>query len=152
MHEEVLPGIRFASEAHELWALLGHIAGEFYERRFAAAAQATGLSPAVAVALLKVEPGTAISQKELARRLRCSPSTVVDSADKLEAVGLVERRPHPSDRRVNALVLTERGRRTRARLVARAFQPPDCLNRLAAADRVRLRATLLELAETLSAE
>lgn len=152
MHEDVLPGISFDSDAHELWALLGHVAGEFYERRFAAAATATGLSPAAAGALLKVQPGARIPQKELARRLRCSPSTVVDATDKLEAQGLLERRPDPADRRINALVLTERGRRARVRLIAKAFEPPPCLSRLSPEDLSRLRATLRELAEALSAE
>ena len=38
------------------------------------------------------------------------PSRMVALVDELEQRGLVERRPHPSDRRVRALYLTAEGR------------------------------------------
>lgn len=52
------------------------------------------------------EPATL---REIAGRLRCDPSTVSLTADKLEGLGLVVRRPHPKDRRKRTLVLTDRG-------------------------------------------
>ena len=47
-------------------------------------------------------------------------SSMVAVIDELEAMGLVERRRHPDDRRKHAVYLTARGRRTlaRARVVA----------------------------------
>jgi DNA-binding MarR family transcriptional regulator len=50
------------------------------------------------------------SQRELAGRLRVSGPVVVEMVDALEALGLVERRRDPADRRSNALVVTEAGR------------------------------------------
>lgn len=52
------------------------------------------------------EPATL---REIAGRLRCDPSTVSLTADKLEGLGLVVRRPHPKDGRKRTLVLTDRG-------------------------------------------
>lgn len=51
------------------------------------------------------------SQRELADRLRVSGPVVVEMVDALEARGMVERRRDPADRRSNALVVTEAGRR-----------------------------------------
>jgi DNA-binding MarR family transcriptional regulator len=50
------------------------------------------------------------SQRELADRMGISGPVVVEMVDALEALGLVERRRDPSDRRSNALVVTEAGR------------------------------------------
>ena len=44
------------------------------------------------------QPG--ISQKELAERLEVEPITVARPIDRLEARGMVERRPDPRDRRI----------------------------------------------------
>lgn len=55
---------------------------------------------------------------EVANRVRADPSTITWLVDRLEARGLLERRPHPSDRRVKHLVLTPQGERLRERLHA----------------------------------
>jgi DNA-binding MarR family transcriptional regulator len=55
------------------------------------------------------------SQRELADRLRVSGPVVVEMVDALEALGLVERRRDPADRRSNALVVTDSGRAVLAR-------------------------------------
>ena len=51
-------------------------------------------------------------QRELADALGCTPRHVTSLIDALEGDGLVERRPHPSDRRAVSVVLTARGART----------------------------------------
>ena len=50
------------------------------------------------------------SQRALADRLDVSGPVVVEMVDALEALGMVERRRDPADRRSNALVVTETGR------------------------------------------
>ena len=52
-----------------------------------------------------------------AAQLRCDPSNLTLISAKLEERGLAERRPHPEDRRVRTLVLTEAGRDVRERLI-----------------------------------
>ncbi len=50
---------------------------------------------------------------EIARRLELATPTVTNSATRMEASGLIERRPHPTDQRRVRLFLTERGRALR---------------------------------------
>jgi DNA-binding MarR family transcriptional regulator len=136
--QEFVPGLRYRSRAQELWALLiESYAG--WEHRIEEAAAAFDLSPVSAWALVQLDPDHAISQKELAARLHCNPSTVVDPTDRLEEGGLVIRKPKPSDRRINVLTLTARGREVRNELLARLFDPPEALRRLPVADQIRFR-------------
>jgi MarR family transcriptional regulator, organic hydroperoxide resistance regulator len=50
-----------------------------------------------------------IAMKELGKRMHCDPSFVTLVADMLEKRGLARREPHPVDRRIKNLVLTEDG-------------------------------------------
>jgi len=50
-----------------------------------------------------------VSQSDLARRLRVEGATITRMVDLLSADGLVERSPHPTDRRINLLRVTEAG-------------------------------------------
>ena len=140
---ELIPGHEYTSRAEELWALVVEtLAG--WEDRAAAAAADAGLSPESAWALVQLEPGATISQKELAARMRCNPSTVVDPTDRLEEAGLVIRRPNPDDRRVNVLVVTPKGARVRKKLIARLLDPPAAFRRMPAADQARFRDVMIE--------
>ena len=50
-----------------------------------------------------------MAMKELGKRMHCDPSFVTLVADMLEKRGLANREPHPADRRVKNIVLTEEG-------------------------------------------
>jgi MarR family transcriptional regulator, organic hydroperoxide resistance regulator len=50
-----------------------------------------------------------VAMKELGRRMHCDASFVTLVADMLEKRGLARREPHPADRRVKNVVLTEDG-------------------------------------------
>jgi len=143
--DEIVPGLRYASRAQELWASVVATYAAWEERVNRAAADA-GLSPVSAWALIQLDPEDPISQKELAARLRCNPSTVVDPTDRLEEAGLVDRRAGRSDRRVNTLVLTPRGRHVREKLIAELFEPPDAFRRLPAGELARFHAAMVEVA------
>ncbi len=54
--------------------------------------------------------GEGLTQQELAERLYVTKGNVSGLLDRMVEAGLVERRPIPSDRRSNALYLTEKGR------------------------------------------
>ncbi|NJP32945.1 MarR family winged helix-turn-helix transcriptional regulator [Micromonospora thermarum] len=75
-----------------------------------------GLTPAVARALHELDPDHPLPARDLAEQLRCDRSNVTALVDKLEQAGLVERRVDPTDRRQKTLVVTEAGRRMRARV------------------------------------
>ena len=51
---------------------------------------------------------------EVARRLGIATPTVTRAATRMEAAGILRREPHPSDRRLVRLVLTEKGQRLRS--------------------------------------
>ena len=143
MSDNLVPGLRFSSGAQQLWAaVIESFAG--WEQRATEAAEAVGLSPVSAWALVQLDPEHPISQKELAARLKCNPSTVVDPTDRLEEAGLVNRQPRPSDRRVNVLVLTPKGKKIREHLVERLFEPPAAFRKLPARDQARFREVILE--------
>ena len=137
-----VPGLRYETPAQELWALvIESYAG--WEQRLDEAAAAIGLSPVSAWTLVQLDPDSPISQKELAARLHCNPSSVVDSTDRLEERGFVVRQPNPADRRVNILQVTPQGTSARDELIRRLFDPPAAFRRLPAGEQARLRDLLL---------
>ncbi len=140
--EDFVPGLRYRTPAHQLWALLVESFGG-WEERVNMEAAAAGLSPPSAWALVQLDPDNPISQKQLAARLQCNPSTVVDPTDRLEQSGLVIRQPNPADRRVNVLVVTPRGKRVREGLIDRLFEPPEAFRRLPVKEQSRFRDVML---------
>jgi MarR family transcriptional regulator for hemolysin len=76
-----------------------------FRTRFDQRARAQGMTRAqwVILARLNVKPG--LSQGEMASLLEVEPISVGRLIDRLEARGLVERRPDPTDRRVRRLHL-----------------------------------------------
>jgi DNA-binding MarR family transcriptional regulator len=75
---------------------------------------------------------------ELAAMLACDNSNVTGLVDRLEARGLVARRPAPEDRRVKQVVLTTPGRRVRTQLLERVGRPPAGFQRLSSAEQRQL--------------
>lgn len=70
------------------------------------------------VVLSALAEAEALSQSELVSRTSSDPSTLRAMLVRLEAKGLVARRPHPTDRRARGVRLTARGRRLLADLYA----------------------------------
>ena len=122
------------SPADQAWALLLQMAFERVHAHFAAAVAELDLAPMQAKALheLNVEPP--ISMRALAQRLKSDPSNVTGLVDRLEARGLVERRPDPADRRIKGLALTPAGAKLRERLFARLYAAPPALAQLSERD------------------
>ena len=59
-----------------------------------------------------------MAMKDLGKRMHCDPSFVTLVADMLEKRGLAKREPHPADRRVKNIVLTDEGVSLKQRLEA----------------------------------
>lgn len=71
-----------------------------------------GLTATQVIALRELsEPITA---RELANRMYCEPSNATFVLDRLEEQGILERHPHPTDRRAKQIVLTATSERRRA--------------------------------------
>lgn len=74
-----------------------------------------GLTAAQATALREMTG--AMTMRELAERMSCEPSNATFVVDKLEKLGLIERRAHPTDRRAKHLILTPAGSALREQLL-----------------------------------
>jgi DNA-binding MarR family transcriptional regulator len=111
------------------------------------ALQARGLrSRHYTVLVVAAEDGNR-SQRDLGDLLGIDPSAVVTIVDDLVELGLVQRAPHPEDRRSRRIVATERGRQTLRELLslARAVDE-DLLAPLDATERRTLLDLLLRVA------
>src|SRR5262245_16209846 len=74
------------------------------------AMEGLGVSPRGFSVLTTAQSG-AYTQTELARMVGLDKTTMVVTLDELEAAGLAERRPSPSDRRARVIAVTEAGER-----------------------------------------
>lgn len=101
------------------------------------------LSPVQCHVLYLIEPGQPLPMRRLAERLSCDASNVTGLVDRLEARGLVERRPSPADRRVKVLHLTTSGTRLRTDLMRHVGGRPHPLSHLSARDQ-RMLVRILE--------
>lgn len=133
------------SPAAEVWGLLRSLFGQ-HRRRFLIAASELDLHPAQAGALLQL--ASPLPMNELAAVLGCDNSNVTGLIDRLEARGLVARRPSAEDRRVKQVVLTANGRRMRQRMLARVGPPTDGLDRLTVSEQGQLRDLLRRVLES----
>jgi DNA-binding MarR family transcriptional regulator len=87
--------------------------------------QPLGLTPGHVKLMMKLEEGVGRAMGSLAQSFHCDASTMTWLVDRLEERGLVERRSLPSDRRVKAVALTQRGVAMKGQLMERVFEPPD---------------------------
>lgn len=99
----------------ELCGLVNELAQRISDH-VGACASTLDLTEAQAIALRELTGP--MTSRELARRMSCEPSNVTYVIDRLAGLGLVERRPHPNDRRAKQLVLTECGAKVRDDLLA----------------------------------
>lgn len=107
-------------------------------------AESLGVTPTQVVALRELaEPMTA---RALAGRMSCEPSNVTFVLDRLERQDLIQRRPHPTDRRAKQIVLTEAGQRLRATVLDR-LEGESALAPLTPAQQASLRDLLQVLVD-----
>ena len=98
-----------------------------------------GLTPNDSRALHSLDVAQGLPMRSLAEAWGCDPSNATWIVDRLETLGLAERRAAPADRRVKLVALTARGQRTKAELMEEFYSPPA---ELAALDRADLEALL----------
>jgi DNA-binding MarR family transcriptional regulator len=106
------------------------------------AAQEFDLHPGQLRALQLLDPDSEVPMSALAGQMFCDASNVTGIVDRLEARGLIERRPAEHDRRVKMLAVTDEGRRVRALVHERLSKPPPQLAGLSPADQRALRDAL----------
>lgn len=82
----------------------------------------TGISPSLFSALILVERNPGLQQSRLGEALGVARSGAMTMVDRLERLGLVERRADPRDRRAYGLFLTAEGQRRMGELTARVAE------------------------------
>jgi DNA-binding MarR family transcriptional regulator len=97
-------------QGHSAPAFLLAQVGTHAASKFGQRLAAIKLAPPHAGILRILAAAPAITQRALARALGSLPSRLVALVDELESKGLVERQTNESDRRRNALHITEQGR------------------------------------------
>ena len=89
-----------------------------------------------------------INQRELTHLISSDPNTVASLLERMQAAGLIERKPHERDRRAYRILLLAKGRRKyeQARRVALALQG-EILSGLSEAERENFLAVLSLVAD-----
>lgn len=87
-----------------------HEIDRLVKKRFDRFAETTGMSRAQWQVLARVAKRQGINQATLADLVGVEPITICRMVDRLEALGLVERRPDPNDRRARLIHMTEEAR------------------------------------------
>jgi DNA-binding MarR family transcriptional regulator len=123
--------------------LEGEVVGLWFEMQarleahFTQLAADHGLSAMQAKVLMQLQPNGAVTMRALADQLRYDASNLTGVIDRLEERGAVKRQPHPQDRRVKGVLLTDAGVRLRQAFWKRLTErsgPLGQLNRRQLAD------------------
>ena len=133
---------------------LVHDVARLIRKRFEqhARAKQLGLTRSQAAVLGRLSRQEGINQVTLAQQLELEPITLVRILDRLEAAGMVERRPDPLDRRARALYLTPRARPLLDRVGALALDVyEEALASIPAAERTLLVTALETMKVNLTA-
>jgi len=111
---------RSRTEVSRAFGFLVHDVSRLIKRRFERRARQMGLpiTRQQAAVVLNIAGNEGVSQAELAAWLGIEPIALVRMLDKLHEEGLVERRAHPTDRRVRTLWLTPSARPVVAQILA----------------------------------
>ena len=132
------PTVDTTAAARDAWALFWRIFSADKPRRMATLSE-LGLAPMQSMALMQLRHGEPMTMSAMAHALQCDNSNVTGIADRLEAMGLIERRAAERDRRVKAVALTPLGELVRDQVRQRAGTPPPPLAALSEEDAELLR-------------
>jgi DNA-binding MarR family transcriptional regulator len=136
----------------DLMLLLNDVA-RLLRTRFDQRARSRGMTRAQWVILARVDAKPGLSQNELAALLEVEPISVGRLVDRLEARGLVERRPDPADRRIRRLHLLPSAAPVLEEITkAREVLGAELLQGVDAEARTRMVDALLQMKNNLTTE
>lgn len=121
--------------ASRVWAALNDFVTGQDRRRVLRSELGLGLGKVEVLIRLLDGP---MNLREIARAVDVDPPAATVGVDQLERRNLVQRAPHPDDKRQKLVHLTETGRATAARAKQILQQPPAAVANLTAEDLVRL--------------
>jgi DNA-binding MarR family transcriptional regulator len=125
--------------AREVWLLMSDLVLDNQRRR--AVAEATGISFGRTRAIRRLTRRP-MSMRELADALGIDPPNATAVVGDLESLGLVRRRPHPTDGRAKLVEATRKGKALARRADAILAAPPPELGALGEEDLETLRRLL----------
>jgi DNA-binding MarR family transcriptional regulator len=125
--------------SQEVWLLMSDLVLDNERRREVSEALGISFGRARTVRRLARRP---MSMRELADALGVEPPNATVIVDDLESLGLVRRRPHPTDRRAKLVEATRKGKAMARRAEAILATPPPGLGALGADDLEALRRIL----------
>jgi len=142
-----LTGVTTAA-GEEAWRLLQELLmnGEM-QSRMRAACEAIGGPPSTVKTLFSLAPGEPVAMRDLAERFACDASYITELVDGLEEQGLATRQPHPTDRRVRTVVLTDKGAWARQSVQEVMWRVPEVFSVLTAAEQRQLRDLVRKLVD-----
>lgn len=109
-----------------------------------------GITAAQGMVLNFLGQADEVTARELGKRTSLDSATVTGILDRLEAAGLVERKPHPKDRRAILVCLTGSGKKTAGELYAAMVRAnEEFLAGLNAQDQQALRVMLGKIRQNL---
>jgi DNA-binding MarR family transcriptional regulator len=129
--------------AREAWLLMSDLVLDNQRRRQVAEATGISFGRTRAVRRLADQP---MSMRELADTLGIDPANATAVVVDLESMGLVQRRPHPTDGRVKLVEATRKGKALAKRANEILATPPPELSALSAEDLQTLRRILAGVA------
>ena len=119
--------------AAEAWRLMTAVMMA-RKQQFPQIAASLKLNPGALHALLTLDPDAPKSMSALAGGWGCDASNVTWLVDRLEEHGLVERRAHPTDRRVRTVALTPKGVQVREQVESMIHEAPEAIAALSPSD------------------
>jgi len=122
-------------DARAAWSVMSDLVLDNQRRQ--AVSDAVGLPFGRVRALKRIAPAP-ITLRDLAAALGVDPPNCTAIVDDLEGRGLVERHPHPTDRRSKLVVITKAGAAVTRKAKALMGTPPDSLAAMSAHDLRRL--------------
>jgi DNA-binding MarR family transcriptional regulator len=125
--------------AREVWLLMSDLVLDNERRRAVADALGVSFGRARTVRRLARRP---MSMRELADALGIDPPNATVVVSDLEALGLVRRRPHPTDGRAKVVEATRKGKAMARRAEEILATPPPALSALSEEDLETLRRIL----------
>ena len=142
-----LTGVTTAA-GEEAWRLLQELLmNREMQSRMRQACDAVGVPPSIVKTLFHLAPGEPVAMRDLAEHFRCDPSYITELVDGLEEQGLAVRQPHPTDRRVRTVVLTDKGAWARQSVQEVMWRVPEVFSALSAAEQRQLRDLVRKLVD-----
>jgi len=98
-----------------------------FSRSLQQRATGLGFSPGQFPILVELWSADGLTQKQLLAKVDVEQATLANTLSRMERDGLIERQPHPSDKRAQIILLTEQGRALQGPAIEAALEADDAL-------------------------